>query len=214
MKSALETNKEYSDSYVQKIDEGSIPKIVKEILERDDSVKDIIDLGCGYGGFINSIKTFDYSKKVTGIDISPKRIEFLKSKFPKDEFYVADVCDTKIKKKFDLVYSSQVIEHVEDDKKMTTEISRLAKEKGYVYVSSVIKKPFSIYKYRNRFGKFCLDPTHEREYKNLKEFLDLFKENFKLINYNIFPVKRKFFGFEIKIPGYYIVEGLWKIRNS
>ena len=78
-------------------------------------------------------------------------------------------------------------------------------------MDSVIKNPFSIYKYRNK-GKFVLDPTHEREYGNQKEFLDLFKKDFKLIKSWIIPVKRRFLSFEIKIPGYYLVYGIWKKR--
>ena len=81
MKTPLEINREYSNSYIQKTGEDNIPDIIKEILRNDNSIKTIIDLGCGDGGFINSVKTFDYSKKVTGVDISQRRIENLKNKF-------------------------------------------------------------------------------------------------------------------------------------
>ena len=113
---------------------------------------------------------------------------------------------------FDFIYSSQVIEHLEDDKKMIKEFSRLLKSKKFFYVSSVIKRPFTIYKYRNN-GRFVLDPTHEREYSNEKEFLDLFKEDFKLIKYSLLPVKRSIFGIQVKIPGYWLIEGTWQKRK-
>ena len=92
---------------------------------------------------------------------------------------------------------------------MVNEIKRLSKSGGVIYVSSVIKKSWAIYKYKNN-GKFVLDPTHEREYKNIDGFLNLFKKDFKLIKFWVVPVKRKIFGISIKIPGYYIITSIWK----
>ena len=84
----------------------------------------------------------------------------------------------------------------------------LLKKEGFLYVSSVIKKSWAIYKYRNK-GKFVLDPTHEREYRSKEEFLNLFKNKFKLLKLKIYPVKRKKI-ITFTIPGYYIIETLWK----
>lgn len=50
---------------------------------------------------------------------------------------------------------------------MVKEMARLLAPKGILLVSSVIKKPWAIYKYRNK-GKFTLDPTHEKEYNKKK----------------------------------------------
>src|SRR4030042_13109 len=201
MKNALEKNKEYSDNYVQKIEGLEIPELIKKIIK--DS-KNILDLGCGYGQILQAIKEEYPKKNLTGVEISPVRIDFLNKKIPNCKFLCKDVCDTKLKdKSFDLIISTQVIEHLEDDKELVNEMLRLCKKKGYIYVTSVIKKPWAIYKYRNK-GKFVLDPTHEKEYKNSKEFLDLFKDKFKLIHGKVFPVKRKLFSFKLKIPGYYI----------
>jgi len=210
MKSALEINKEYSEKFIQPIGNPEITGYLKELIE-DKNIKNIIDLGCGDGILIYAIKKTYPKIKIVGIDISPRRIENLKNKFPKSKFYCRDVCQTKLKKEsFDFVHSSQTIEHVEDDKKMVEEMYRLLKKGGFLLVSSVIKKPFAVYKYRNRHKKFALDPTHEKEYKNRKEFLDLFKERFKLIKYKVDPVRREIFSFNIRIPGYYLIEGIWK----
>ena len=210
MKSALEINREYSEKFIQPIDNPEITEDIKELID-DNNVKNIVDLGCGDGTLIYAIKKAYSKMKITGIDISPRRINNLKSKFPKSKFYCRDVCQTKLKKEsFDFVHSSQTIEHVEDDKKMVEEMYRLLKKEGILLVSSVIKKPFAVYKYINRHKKFALDPTHEKEYKNEKEFLDLFKERFKLIKYKVDSVRRNVFGIQIRIPGFYLIEGIWK----
>ena len=206
MKSSLEINKEYSEKYIQKVGVGRVPEIILPILKKS---KKIVDLGCGDGGIVSSLINSFKSKEIVGIDISPRRIGSLKKKFPGRKFHCEDICKTSLKKNlFDIVISTQAIEHVEDDKELIEEIYRILKKGGYVYISSVIKKPWAMYKYRRK-GKFVLDPTHEREYQSKEEFLDLFKNRFKLIKVQVYPVKRKR-GITIKIPGYYIIETLWK----
>ena len=209
MKTALEKNREYSDDYIQKIKNSKIPNMIKPLIEKQN-VSKIVDLGCGEGGIICAIEKQDKSKKITGVDISPRRIDFLKNKFLKYNFLCKDVCSTRLKKhSFDLVISTQVIEHVEDDKKLVDEIDRILKYGGYLYISSVVKKFWAIYKYRNRHGKLVLDPTHEKEYSSKEEFINLFKNKFSLLKLRIVPVRFKKI-FLIRIPGYYIVESLWK----
>ncbi len=207
---AIEKNKKYSEKFIQSTESQEVPKEIKQILIKE-KIKSMIDFGCGDGILISAIKKDFPSIKVVGIDISPRRIWGLKAKFPKNRFYVRDVCNTNLKEKFDFVHSSQVIEHVCSDKKMVEEMGRLLKEKGILYCSSVVKKPWAIYKYMNN-GKFVLDPTHEKEYKNIKEFLDLFKNKFKLIYSSINQTSRKKFGLRFKIPGFYEVSGIWRKR--
>ena len=87
---------------------------------------------------------------------------------------------------------TQVIEHVPDDNALLKEIKRILKGDGYSFISSVVKKPYGFYIYRNRHGKMVSDPTHEREYKSKEEFEMLLKNYFKIEKTNIhlfkFPV--------------------------
>lgn len=207
MKSALEVNREYSEDYVQKLTTYKVPKMLEDYT---GVYVDFLDLGCGDGRLITSIKK-DYPKaKVTGVDISPRRIKKLILTFPFDTFLVEDVCHTSLKSEsFDLIACEQTIEHVEDDKVLVKEIDRLLIPGGRLYITSVLKMPLAWYKYKNRHGKRCLDPTHEREYPSNKAFLDLFKE-YHLIDTKTTHVGRLFHGINIIIPGYYIIEALFK----
>lgn len=209
-KTVLEKNIEYSNKFIQPIRNSEVSAEIKNVL-LCGKIRLIIDLGCGDGVFIHAVKKEFPEINITGIDISPRRIAGLKKKFTKDKFYIKDVCDTKLKEKFDFVHSSQVIEHVSSDKEMIKEMSRLLKKNGVLFCSSVIKKPWAIYKYRNN-GKFVLDPTHVKEYRNKKEFLDLFKKDFKLISYSVNQTSRRKFGVLFKIPGFYEISGLWSKR--
>jgi ubiquinone/menaquinone biosynthesis C-methylase UbiE len=210
MKSVLEKNREYSNKFIQPLKNPKVPFEIRKIIERE-KIKSIIDLGCGDGDFIIAIKKEFPRINIVGVDVSDRRIETLRKIFPKNEFYLGDICNLKLKKKFDMVYSSQVIEHVESDIKMVEKMSELLKKGGILHCSSVIKKTWAVYKYRNN-GKFVLDPTHEREYRNSKEFLDLFKENFRLIRYWISKTRRWKFGLVFRIPGFYEIYGLWRKR--
>ncbi|MFC1710673.1 class I SAM-dependent methyltransferase [Nanoarchaeota archaeon] len=206
MKSVIERNREYSDKYFQKIEDSELPTVIKNLALKS---KKIVDLGCGDGGIINSIININPKKNLTGVDISPRRIRDLRRKFPAKKFVCTDVCKTGLKSNFfDFVICSQVIEHVEDDRELVEEIDRISKKGAYIFVGSVIKKPWAVYKYFNN-GKFVLDPTHEREYRTKEDFLRLFEKKFKLLKVDVLPVKRKKI-LTIRIPGYYTVEGLWR----
>lgn len=157
----LNKNREYSEKYFQKKAPIEIHSEMEKVLLKK-RCSSVIDLGCGEGQIIEELKKKFPDIKITGVDISPRRIELLKKKFPKDTFLVSDCCHTKLRKKFDFVISSMVIEHVFDDKQHVFEISRLLKKGGFLFCSSVIRRPFGVYIYRNK-GKFVLDPTHERE---------------------------------------------------
>jgi SAM-dependent methyltransferase len=86
---------------------------------------------------------------------------------------------------FDLVVSTQVIEHVPDDQAFVREIKRVLTSGGLCVVSSVIKMHFGWYFYRNKQGERVLDPTHVREYSSAQEFTDLFQERFRILSSTI-----------------------------
>ncbi|NMB66792.1 class I SAM-dependent methyltransferase [Candidatus Woesearchaeota archaeon] len=67
----------------------------------------MIDLGCGEGSLVYAIKKRFPNLKITGIDISPRRIKSLRNRFPKEKFYIRDVCNTNLKKNsFDVINCS------------------------------------------------------------------------------------------------------------
>jgi SAM-dependent methyltransferase len=81
---------------------------------------------------------------------------------------------------FDLVLSTQVIEHVPDDRAFAREAGRVLKRGGTIIISSVLRRPYGWYFYRNR-GQWVLDPTHLREYRSREEFLSLFGSGFRIL---------------------------------
>ncbi len=92
------------------------------------SVKTILDVGCGNGAITNYLSDF---YDITGLDRSASALSFVNTKkiqASADEIPLPDFA-------FDLVFSSELLEHLEEDVlgKSVKEISRIAKE--YVLIS-------------------------------------------------------------------------------
>ncbi len=92
-----------------------------------------VDFGAGGGETtLLMAEMVGRSGHVTGIDYSPKVIEFCKRKAEQRnlknvKFIMADFYDTKLDEKFDLVYSSFALEYLDDREKGIREILRLAR---------------------------------------------------------------------------------------
>lgn len=159
-----------------------VPELLKKVQwNRDRGDFSILDLGCGNGRVLFACEREGLLNDVTriiGVDLSPERIRLFKKNVRNVTGIVSDACNVKLldNQSFDVVICSQLIEHVPSDVALIKEIGRLAKEDGYVYVSSVVRKWYGVYIYRN-YGEFRLDPTHLREYESEEEFLDLLQRN-------------------------------------
>ena len=130
---------------------------------------EILDIGCGAGTLSFFIASL--GNKIFGIDISSKAIrECLNSKntlgLKKVNFAQMDFPNETPKNKFDAVLLTEVIEHLNDDKKAVASISKLLKKAGIMILSTPSRKaPL------HRLGltrKFDLKVGHLRRY-NLDE---------------------------------------------
>lgn len=137
----------------------------------------MIDAGCGDGSLLHALNQKGHiaNKSVYGLDIDPERIRIVREINEHLRCLVGSACDVPLAdKSIDVFVSTQVIEHVPDDEEMVSEIRRILADDGTVYLSTVFKKPFGWYFYRNG-GRWVLDPTHLREYTRDSQLLDIFK---------------------------------------
>ena len=171
----------YSTSHIQFYD-YDVPKLLETALsETSKRAFSILDLGCGDGRFLFSLQCRGLLKDaelVVGVDISEIRIRRLVENVGNVIGLVSDACNIKElnDQSFDVIICSQLIEHVPSDHALLREIRRLLKDNGYVFISSVIKKPHGFWIYRHN-GAFRLDPTHVREYPSKEAFLQLLEKN-------------------------------------
>lgn len=97
--------------------------------------KRILDVGCHGGRFTYEISKLFPKASIYGIDISSKAINFAKSKYAAMHFQVARAERLPfLHNTFDLVNCLEVLEHVEDPKKVVYEIYKVLKPGGIFIV--------------------------------------------------------------------------------
>lgn len=69
----------------------------------------ILDFGCGNGDLTNLLSKYG---QITGIDLSDEAIKIAKKKYPHINFICSSVFDMTKQNKYDLIVSSEVIEHL------------------------------------------------------------------------------------------------------
>lgn len=186
------------------------PLLKKGLLDSKKKKKSfsLIDLGCGSGDLLYVLKKDSYLKevKIFGLDIDKKAISAFKKKLPGAKAILADALSLKMlrNRSFNFVICNQVVEHVEDDKVLVSEINRILKKSGLLFIASVLKKWYGLYWHRNKFGQVVIDPDHKREYASLKEFRNLLtKRGFDIKNLNVnsgrFPLVDYFLLFLAKV---------------
>ncbi|MBL7058492.1 class I SAM-dependent methyltransferase [Patescibacteria group bacterium] len=114
-----------------------INKIIKDIHQPKEEIR-ILDMGCGSGEFIDFLR-LNTGCKCYGVDISEERVEISRSKFPDVDFSVGSLESTNFKDgEFDVIISTQAIEHLFDDELKTTfdEMHRLLTKKGRVLLTT------------------------------------------------------------------------------
>jgi SAM-dependent methyltransferase len=152
-----------------------MPPLLRQQAER--SPPDVLaDLGAGDGGTIFPLERAGLiGETIYAVDISAMHVALCEGLSPKVKGIVSDVAHVNElpDDSVDAVVSSQVIEHLPDDRVLAPEIARLLKPGGWFYVSSVIRGPRGFWIYRGKPPapqRWQLDPTHMREYESEERF--------------------------------------------
>ncbi len=115
----------------------TIRKLLIDIIG-EYSNKSVLDLGCGIGCFARELA--DKAKRVVGIDISNKVIEYAISNNSKDntKYFVHDIAKLNdISESFDIVFSDMVFNYIEDYDKLLNDINHHLNEDGLLVFSQV-----------------------------------------------------------------------------
>jgi len=175
---------EYSKKYIHYYDD-KIPAILSFVFNSNE-IKRIADFGPGDGALLCALKNkgyLDNVEEIIAVDLSQDRINRVK-KFNKDILcIVGDLNHLPIHRglNLDLIISTQVIEHLPEEEKFLEGIYNTLKVKGLLYLSTVFKKKYAWYFYRNK-GKWVIDPTHLREYTEREQLLRIVEKfDFKIL---------------------------------
>lgn len=84
-------------------------RITVKLFRKELENKSVLDVGCGEGFFLASIADQLNTKNLCGVDTSIPEISFT---HPKIDFIEKNIIDFELDKKFDVIFSDQVLEHI------------------------------------------------------------------------------------------------------
>ncbi len=160
----------------------AIENIVKKTT-RSHQVR-IADFGCGRGWLANKLSQYGF---VTGFDISEKSIQNAKNSFSEIQFHCLDASGEippHFHKSFDLVISSEVIEHIQDQETYIKNFSELLKPGGQFILTTPNGKWFhDLYTSERESWKQPIEKwLTEQQLRNLFDQCGLQTENITSFN--------------------------------
>jgi SAM-dependent methyltransferase len=152
---------------------GELPVLLRERAAAEPPDV-LVDLGSGEGAILAGLERAGLAQgELYAVDLSADALAVAAALAPRvttirsDVARVAELADGVA----GAVVSSQVIEHLPDDRALATEIARLLRPGGWFYVSSVVRGRRAWWFRRGPLGR-QLDPTHVREYPSERAFAE------------------------------------------
>jgi SAM-dependent methyltransferase len=102
-------------------------EMVRRFVDLEDAT--ILDVGCGIGTYVRRFRR--YSDDVHGVEVEPERVAEASAELPNIIVGVGEALPYP-DDHFDLVFSNEVIEHVDDDRVTAAEMVRVTKPGGAI----------------------------------------------------------------------------------
>jgi ubiquinone/menaquinone biosynthesis C-methylase UbiE len=97
----------------------------------------ILDAGCGTGIHLGKLVSLKEVEAAIGVDVGKPGLVYGESNFPSVQFIKASLYQLPFPDNyFDLVYSLDVVEHLDEPQKAIQELKRVCKPKGVIYLQT------------------------------------------------------------------------------
>jgi len=116
-------------------------RILFNLIEQTNA-RNLLDVGCGNGELISLIKSRFGGIELAGVDLSPEVVGRNRARYPSVKFDVLNIETSSLASQFDLVVSSEVIEHLNDRPKALTNMAAMVRPGGHLLLSSPSGKLF------------------------------------------------------------------------
>lgn len=108
--------------------------IIADVIGRLDYAS-VLDVGCGQGSLLQTLTPLKPSAQYYGVDFSDKALEVARRRAPQAEFARLDLTQGHLDRRFDLVLCTDVVEHIEDDRKAIANLAAMTSK--YLLVSTL-----------------------------------------------------------------------------
>jgi len=111
-----------------------------QIISKEIKLKkaNVLDVGCGYGGLINSLKKYKPQFNFSGIDLSKAMITLAKNYVKEANFYLMPADKMSFKdNSFDLIICKDTFHHFSNPLKVINEMLRVLKEGGKIFITDL-----------------------------------------------------------------------------
>ena len=113
-------------------------KKITALISRNRNYKTLVDVGCGTGTLLSEINDKAPELKLYGVDLvdygNKQNYSFIKQDF-NEEFKIQN-------SPFDLVLSTEVIEHLENPRHLLRQLSSITSKQGYIIITT--PNPYSL----------------------------------------------------------------------
>ncbi|MBI5815859.1 MAG: methyltransferase [Nitrospinae bacterium] len=96
----------------------------------------LLDVGCGTGELLRDVASLAPGAGLAGADLSPAVLEANKARYPQIRFFPLDIDREAIAEKFDVVVSSEVVEHCSDYRQAVARLAGMAARRLIITVPS------------------------------------------------------------------------------
>lgn len=112
-------------------------RILKHLFARflgTQKEKKILEIGCGTGYVLQGLTSYP-NFKLAGADIYLDGLKFAQKKLPGIDFFQLDATQMPFANEFDAMGAFDVIEHIEEDVLVMSNLNKALKSKGYLFVT-------------------------------------------------------------------------------
>ncbi|MGE4063831.1 MAG: methyltransferase domain-containing protein [Rhodospirillaceae bacterium] len=120
----------------------------------DLTPRSILDVGGGEGSLLEALSAAHPHAALMGTELGATAVGIMRKQMPQAEFAVLDVAKQRLPRSFDLVVSSDVVEHIEDDQGALNNMAAMTAPGGHVVVGTL----------QGRMRRFEKDVGHVRNY--------------------------------------------------
>lgn len=170
-----------SAPHQEKLIRSRSKQIINQLKKFNSSGLDLIDIGCGYGFFLDEARQKHLN--VLGIEPSTQSFKYVKSSLRLNAKNInLEKFLQRNRRKFDFLIYSHVIEHIKDPIKVISQLSNLLKPRGVLYIETPNINSH-LFRTEKENYTFLLPPEHLWLF-SLKSFNYMIPSNLSLVQVN------------------------------